>query len=130
MLLCLPAVCRKRTALVDGFLGSCATDVSAGQLLQLLEFPLSHQSSKQHRTPTAHGSSDSPATKQQQEQWRQLKVLHLDQHLAVAVKPFGLHVYGRGTGHLKHWLSQALPASSAGKIACRAADLGTTSSLH
>jgi 23S rRNA-/tRNA-specific pseudouridylate synthase len=71
----------------------------------------------QHLTSAVVGSSSSPATKQQQDQWRQLQVLYVDEHLAVVVKPFGLHIYGRGIGHLKHWLSQALPASSAGEIA-------------
>jgi hypothetical protein len=115
-LLSLPAVCRKRSVLVDGVLGSCATDVAAGQLIQLLEAPLPHPISKQHKALVGIGRRSSTAGVQQQPQpWRQLQVLHLDEHLAVVVKPFGLHIYGRGTGHLKHWLSQAVPASSAGE---------------
>jgi hypothetical protein len=46
---------------------------------------------------------------------QRLQVAYLDDHLAVVVKPFGLHVYGRGVGHLKHWLQYVVPVSRAGE---------------
>jgi 23S rRNA-/tRNA-specific pseudouridylate synthase len=109
---------------VDGVLGSCATDVTQGQLLQILDASLPHASSRQQAAST--GNSSRIAAKQQQQPWQQLEVLYIDEHLAVVVKPFGLHIYGRGTGHLKHWLSQAIPASTAGRHANRHAPPGTS----
>lgn len=79
-LLSLPAVCRKRTVLVDSKLGNCATDVAAGQLLQLLDARIPHPSSKQRTALGATGRPTSSAAGQQQQQqpWQQLQVLHLD----------------------------------------------------
>lgn len=89
---------------MDGTAGKCDTEVAAGQLLHMLSSPLEMPGRQQQRQAQAAAQAA-----------QRLQVAYLDDHLAVVVKPFGLHVYGRGVGHLKHWLQYVVPVSRAGE---------------
>lgn len=93
--------CRRRRVRVDGAVGSCGTQVSAGQTLQVLS----------EQSAAAAAAKERPPRRRLVPAGLDVPVVYEDGSVAVVVKPWGLKCHGRGGrgGGGGHHLAAYLP---------------------